>query len=205
MRTLAVCLLLALPVSVAAAQRSHTHTQPHPRPHLKKPVTRAQIACPLGCRIHRERVAVRYLRSKVLRRSLQAYLPNPRPAHLTWRHAQVRHELAWWKRIDRLTRMRARIPLSRRIPRWNEWQCIARFESTKRWNMAPPSSGGAYWGGLQMNIEFQRTYGADMIRRHHGGLANTWTAPEQITVANRAWKTRGYWPWPNTARACGLL
>jgi hypothetical protein len=67
-----------------------------------------------------------------------------------------------------------------------------------------PPSGGAYWGGLQMDVEFQHTYGEDMIRLHHGGLANTWTAAEQITVANRAWQTRGYQPWPNTSRMCGL-
>jgi hypothetical protein len=68
-----------------------------------------------------------------------------------------------------------------------------------------PSSGGAYWGGLQMDIGFQHTYGEDMIRRHHGGLADTWTPIEQITVANRAYRTRGYYPWPNTARSCGLI
>jgi hypothetical protein len=203
MRTLAVCLLLAWPASVAASERPHTSTDPTPGREI-----RSTVSCPLGCKIHRERLAVRYLRRKVLRRSLQAYLPHPRDARLSWRHAQVRHELAWWKRTDRTTRRLARIPLSRRIPRWSEWQCIARFESLRHWDMSPstePSSGGAYWGGLQMDVEFQETYGSDMIRRHHGGLANTWTAPEQITVANRAWKTRGYNPWPNTARSCGLL
>jgi hypothetical protein len=24
-------------------------------------------------------------------------------------------------------------------------------------------------------------------------------------VAERAYRTRGYWPWPNTARYCGLI
>jgi hypothetical protein len=24
-------------------------------------------------------------------------------------------------------------------------------------------------------------------------------------VAERAYKTRGFWPWPNTARVCSLL
>jgi hypothetical protein len=28
---------------------------------------------------------------------------------------------------------------------------------------------------------------------------------EQIWVAVRAWRTRGFSPWPNTARDCGLL
>jgi hypothetical protein len=201
MRTLAVCLLLALPASVAASERPHTPS------HTTKRTKRTKPVCQLGCRIHRERVAVRWLRHKVVRRSLTAFLPHPRPAHLSWKHVQVRHELAWWKRTDQLTRKMARVPLARRIPRWGEWQCIAHFESNRVWSMSPtsePSSGGAYWGGLQMDVGFQRTYGADMIARHHGGLANTWTAPEQIIVANRAWQTRGYQPWPNTSRMCGL-
>jgi hypothetical protein len=204
MRTLAVCLLLALPASVAASERPHTLTPTQ----QKKRVTRSKPACQVGCRIHRQRLEVKRLRRKIVKRSLVAYLPHPRPAHLTWKRAQIRRELSFWARTDRLTRKLARVPLARRIPRWREWQCIATYESHKIWSMSPnsePSSGGAYWGGLQMDISFQRTYGADMIRRHHGGLANTWTAPEQITVANRAWKTRGYYPWPNTARSCGLI
>ena len=67
-----------------------------------------------------------------------------------------------------------------------------------------PPSGGEYWGGLQMDSQFMQSYGADMIRRHHGGLADTWTPVEQITVANRAWHTRGFAPWPTTSRECGL-
>jgi hypothetical protein len=202
MRTLAVCLLLAWPASVAASERPHTPT------HTMKRATRSKPVCQIGCRIHKQRVAVKFLRRKIVRRSLVAYLPHPRKAHLSWKRTQVRRELSWWVRTDRLTRKLARVPLSRRIPRWSQWQCIAHYESMKIWSMSPtsePSSGGAYWGGLQMDVSFQHTYGEDMIRRHHGGLANTWSEPEQITVANRAWQTRGYQPWPNTARSCGLL
>ena len=202
MRTLAVCLLLALPASVAASERPHTPRHAGPR------VTRSKPVCQIGCRIHRERVAARHLRRKIVRRALAAYLPDPRPLHLSWKRSQVHRELRYWARTDRRTRRLASVPLARRIPRWQEWHCIARYESATIWSMSPtsePSSGGAYWGGLQMDIGFQETYGADMIRRHHGGFANTWTAAEQIIVANRAWKTRGFQPWPNTARACGLL
>ncbi len=110
MRTLAVCLLLALPTSVAASERPHTTT------HITKRTTHKKHACQLGCRIHRERVAVRWLRSKVIKRSLTAYLPHPRPAHLSWKHRQVRHELAWWKRTDQLTKKLARVPLSQSHP-----------------------------------------------------------------------------------------
>ena len=106
------------------------------------------------------------------------------------------------------TKKLARVPLSSRIPRWSQWQCIAHFESNQIWSMSPnsePSSVGALLGRpCSMDVGFQHTYGADMIARYHGGLANTWTAPEQIIVANRAWQTRGYQPWPNTSRMCGL-
>jgi Transglycosylase-like domain len=202
MRTLVVCLALTLPMMTAASAGSHSLKTHRPKP------TAVQVeTCRTGCHIHRERLAVRSLRKRVLRRSLQAYLPRPRSARLSWRAGQVRRELAFWSRKDRRTRSLARIPLARRIPRWSEWHCIARYESTTDWKMSPttrPGSGGEYWGGLQMDVGFMQTYGEDMIRRHHGGLANTWTAAEQIIVANRAWQTRGYQPWPNTSRDCGL-
>ena len=79
------------------------------------------------------------------------------------------------------------------------WTCIHQHEGA--WN----DTGDPYWGGLQMDRSFMRTYGSDVIRRHGGGLADTWTPAEQMMVAQRAYRTRGYHPWPNTARACGLL
>jgi hypothetical protein len=56
-----------------------------------------------------------------------------------------------------------------------------------------------------MDRGFMRAYGRDMIARHHGGLADTWSPAEQIVVAERAYATRGFAPWPNTARSCGVL
>lgn len=215
MRTLAVCLALTLPAITAASAGSRSTSSHHLKGAVPTVLKRAKAtrakgarpACQVGCHVHRQRVAVRWLHTRVLKRSLQAALPRPRGTRLSWRAGQVRHELAFWKRRDRRTRTLAAIPLSVRVPRWQAWQCIARYESAKEWDMSPdtrPSSGGAYWGGLQMDAGFMQTYGADMIRRHHGGLANTWTAVEQITVANRAWQTRGFEPWPNTSRDCGL-
>jgi hypothetical protein len=210
MRTLCVCLALALPTLSAAAAASHTanHT---PKPSPAAPEKRAQPKpakrrahaapdCAVGCHVHHQRQAVRWLRKQVVRRSQQAWLPRPRRPRLSWHPAQVRRELAFWRRKNAKTKRLARVPLARRIPRWSAWQCIAEYESGHDWHV----SGGTYWGGLQMDVEFQRTYGEDMIERHHGGLANTWTPVEQIVVANRAWKTRGFQPWPVTSRICGL-
>ena len=55
-----------------------------------------------------------------------------------------------------------------------------------------------------MDIDFQRAYGPELLRRK--GTANRWTAVEQMWVAERAYRSgRGFYPWPNTARYCGLI
>lgn len=63
---------------------------------------------------------------------------------------------------------------------------------------APP-----YFGGLQMDLGFQRAYGGWLLRWK--GTADHWTPLEQIWTAEKAVRRRGFWPWPNTARTCGLL
>jgi hypothetical protein len=56
-----------------------------------------------------------------------------------------------------------------------------------------------------MDRSFQQHYGSDMIRAYHG-YANIWHPFDQMIVAQRAYRSgRGYYPWPNTARACGLI
>ena len=65
------------------------------------------------------------------------------------------------------------------------------------------NTSNGYYGGLQMDLTFQRTYGASLLRRK--GTADNWTPAEQIAVAIVAYRTRGFWPWPNTARMCGLI
>jgi hypothetical protein len=82
-------------------------------------------------------------------------------------------------------------------PRERNFLCIHGFEGA--WN----DPGSPYWGGLQMDLEFQRTYGPEFYRAW--GTADHWPVSVQIAVAMRAYLSRGYWPWPNTARYCGLL
>jgi hypothetical protein len=84
-----------------------------------------------------------------------------------------------------------------RPPHKAQWLCIHRYEGSWTDPKAP------YYGGLQMDVEFQRTYGLDLYRSR--GTADHWSPLEQMWVAERAFRTRGYWPWPNTARYCGLL
>src|SRR5262249_44916451 len=75
--------------------------------------------------------------------------------------------------------------------------CIHRYEGS--WT----DTGGPYYGGLQMDLGFQHRYAAWLLQRK--GTADHWTPLEQIWTAEKALKSRGFWPWPNTARFCGLL
>ena len=97
-----------------------------------------------------------------------------------------------WKHVASQVLNRFRHP-----PYLPDWMCIHRYEGA--WT----DSGGPYWGGLQMDLAFQSTYGGWLLR--HKGTADHWTPMEQIWVAVRAMHVRGFRPWPNTARYCGLL
>lgn len=77
------------------------------------------------------------------------------------------------------------------------WLCIHHYEGS--WT----DGGAPYYGGLQMNLGFQHTYAPWLLRAK--GTADHWTPLEQIWTAEKAAKSRGFWPWPNTARFCGLI
>ena len=114
------------------------------------------------------------------RRSLAASSPS-RLRYLahSWSHRAHR---AWY---------RAKHP-----PYLSDWMCIHHYEGS--WS----DGGSPYWGGLQMDLSFQRTYGGWLLR--HRGTADHWSPLEQIWVAVRASHSRGFSPWPDTARSCGL-
>jgi Transglycosylase-like domain len=90
-----------------------------------------------------------------------------------------------------------------RPPHRAGWLCIHRYERHPHQGWAT-RTGNGYYGGLQMDISFQRTYGPELL--HRKGTADNWTAIEQMWVAERAYRSgRGFYPWPNTARYCGLI
>lgn len=91
------------------------------------------------------------------------------------------------------------VVLARELETFDAFVCIHNHEGP--WNA---NTGNGYHGGLQMDRSFMLAYGRDMIARHHGGMAETWTPAEQIIVADRAHKTRGFGPWPNTRIPCGV-
>ncbi|MGZ4291897.1 MAG: hypothetical protein ACXVQQ_04820 [Gaiellaceae bacterium] len=77
--------------------------------------------------------------------------------------------------------------------------CIHHHEGA--WNS---NTGNGFYGGLQMDWSFQNLYGPDYI--HRWGTADNWPAWAQLQVAVRAYRSgRGFYPWPNTARVCGLI
>lgn len=104
-------------------------------------------------------------------------------------HAKV----AAWKRVARKARRVAQNP-----PHRQAWLCIHRYEGSWTDGEAP------YYGGLQMDLGFQQRYGLALLRRK--GTADRWTPLEQMWVAERAHGAGlGFYPWPNTARTCGLI
>ncbi|HEU5242841.1 MAG TPA: hypothetical protein VFU33_00440 [Gaiellaceae bacterium] len=106
-------------------------------------------------------------------------------------YARLRRLEVRWRHRARSARWHANHP-----PGLVNWLCIHRYEGS--W----ADSGGPYWGGFQMDLSFQQTYGGWLLR--HKGTADHWSPLEQIWAAVRASHLRGFSPWPNTARYCGL-
>jgi hypothetical protein len=119
--------------------------------------------------------------------------PHGRSAHRSSDPAYRRWVLGLWKQRAAAARRQAANP-----PRKRAWLCIHSHEGA--WN----DPNAPYYGGLQMDLSFQRTYGPELLRQK--GTADHWTPLEQIWVAERAYRSgRGFYPWPNTARYCGLI
>jgi hypothetical protein len=154
-------------------------------PWLETPTTRGLLVKAL----HLKRVA----------RHWRALMGHPRP-FLRRRETPFASLLAkrtWLARRWHAKATRARV-LARRPPHLTQWRCIHRYEGP--WH----DPGAPYYGGLQMDILFQRTYGRRLLRRE--GTANRWSPLEQMWVAERALRAgRGFHPWPVAARRCGLI
>jgi len=128
----------------------------------------------------------------VTRSFASARAPSPRKALLIWQSRAASATLAVARHAHRRTAD---------APVWlvNSFLCIHRFEGA--WDT---NTGNGYYGGLQMDWGFMRHYGTDFLARW--GTADNWPAWAQLQASIRAYEHgRGFYPWPHTARACGLL
>ena len=149
------------------------------------------------CTTAQLRERVRTLRREVVRLRDQRGLLQIRlrPAALEGSTGDLATERSVW--LVRLAEVRSSKPLWRTLGRWDDWMCIHGHEGA--WN----DPNGPYHGGLQMNPGFMAAYGGDLLKRY--GTADRWPPAAQVAVAERAFRARGFNPWPNTARACGVL
>ena len=78
--------------------------------------------------------------------------------------------------------------------------CIHQFErGSAGW---ATNTGNGYYGGLQFDRSFQRTYGRAFYAEL--GTADRWPAYVQLAVGLAGYLDRGFGPWPLTRRACGV-
>lgn len=89
------------------------------------------------------------------------------------------------------------IPKARTAPS-GVWDRLRRCECPAGWHC---NTGNGYFGGLQMDPPFWRTYGGLRL----AARPDLATREQQIEVAERGRAARGFTPWPTCARRLGLL
>jgi hypothetical protein len=178
MRILRTCLLAILAVPAIALALAHGGTAASTRTSVNVDAVLVR--------------SIRHYRATAFR--LQRVMGRPTQRLRAVRHVSLQRARTIWR--GRAVRVRRRFvagPVHRRA-----WLCIHRYEGSWR------DDGAPYYGGLQMDIGFQQHYGHVLLRTK--GTADRWTPLEQMWVAEKAYRSgRGFYPWPNTARFCGLL
>ena len=148
-----------------------------------------------GTRIEQIKTADRYVYSTWHYQRVMGH--NLTPSHFTYRTTKSDEYRSWvvryWKRVlDRTYREFQNVPYK------SAWICIHSGEGA--WD----DPNAPYYGGLQMDLGFQSHYGNYLLSTK--GTADNWTPLEQMWVAYKAARSgRGFYPWPNTARDCGLI
>jgi hypothetical protein len=171
--------------TTTTTETTQTETEAAPDPWAETPQTRRLRARAL----HYRAVARRW------RALMRKPMPRIGPAPTTFESLLERRR---WRARTWRAKARAARWAGHRPPHVRAWRCIHRYEGSWRDPNAP------YYGGLQMDLTFQRQYGPRLLRRK--GTADHWTRFEQMWVAERAHRAgRGFYPWPLTARRCGLI
>jgi hypothetical protein len=115
------------------------------------------------------------------------------PVRVPFRSMSVLERYSQARRLHREVQRRFNNP-----PDYSALMCIHHYEGS--WT----DTGAPFWGGVQMDLGFQSHYGGWLL--HTKGTADHWTPLEQIWTAEKAIHSgRGFYPWPNTARYCGLI
>jgi hypothetical protein len=128
----------------------------------------------------------------------QDVMQKPRTPYSGSAHASKSREYRLWALSVWKKRAKQAWRNAQRPPHYDQWLCIHRYEGS--W--ADPNA--PYYGGLQMDLGFQRAYGGRLLETK--GTADKWSPLEQMWVAERAHASgRGFYPWPNTARYCNLF
>ena len=128
--------------------------------------------------------------------------PRLYPARVPSQSAHASDALAFADLKQRVTdvwakRLRALSRVGHNPPNYRSWLCVHGGEGG--WTSA---TGNGYYGGLQMDRTFMRTYAPWLLTVK--GTANHWTPLEQIWVAERGRRVQGWRAWPATSRSCGL-
>jgi hypothetical protein len=185
--------LLACACALAGAIAARGETGPAPEPAPTTTTTTIESAAddaPDVVARQLQRIINRY-RQKVWH--WQRVMGSPVTRKLPHAPVELAKRVHAWQGVAKRTWVRAKHP-----PHAAAWRCLQRYEGS--W----VDSGAPYYGGLQMDLSFQQRYGAYLLRKK--GTANHWTPLEQMWVAERALRAgRGFYPWPNTARVCGLI
>ena len=178
------------------------------RAYLARRAALASIQRRLAVRLPKPPALAAQLSTRVTySRRLTLSLRRIYPGSVTRRFASAtgstgRETLQLWQRRSALAALAvSEHGLGSPIPGWlnDSFMCIHHYEGA--WNA---NTGNGYYGGLQMDVTFQSLYGAEFQSRW--GTADNWPVWAQLKAAVRAYQSgRGFTPWPNTARACGLI
>jgi transglycosylase-like protein len=159
---------------------------------IRFPAAPSPKASPAGQRAYYERLDL----------VLERIVPAPDPSRALASARPVVRTLTFWQ----LRAAAAAVAVARYAPRplftrdqlLSELLCIHHYEG--KWTS---NTGNGYYGGMQMDLKFQHTYGGTYYALW--GTADNWPVWAQVIVARRAYLDgRGFTPWPNTAHVCGL-
>lgn len=125
-------------------------------------------------------------------------LSLPKAGHET---ASQRKLLYWLAKPGEYRQMRFEAEAGRwyQSPRADLWYKVNANECSGAWNC---HTGNGYYGGLQMDRGFQRTYNPAAYALW--GTADNWPISAQMLAADRAYASRGLGPWPHSHRKYGL-